>query len=401
MYSRAGHFVLQWWDPAAKGNLSDRVDGDLVAAIVRAREIEERLLHFRSSGQGCRRLKHRELVDKFLQDLLRRADAGEIDPATVRRYRSALGHYLAFTDQPDIQKTFPHAAGANRDFQLALAAFLHSRSVSPNGHSHTKPRRMRSTRFVEDAVRSLYEWAADPDRGHLLPEGYHNPFLRGLRSQRAVVRDLLGEPDITLAMAVDFVGTCDAFQLKLFAPMILYGFRAAEPCFLFGEHVRNDWFKVQCIDGIAYKTKGRRDKRFPILPCVQTLWKDALSEGLCYQRRDALDGREKAPLSGSSLQCLEQEFARRSGESIGLNAAKKLQIRNSVLKDAGGLTYDHIEAEFRKVARKLNWPAPATVKDFRHLFSTLLENAGIPEYYRRYLMGQAPGMAVIINYPPE
>ena len=41
LYYRNDHYVLQWWDPAAKANLSDRVDGDLVAAITRARQIEE------------------------------------------------------------------------------------------------------------------------------------------------------------------------------------------------------------------------------------------------------------------------------------------------------------------------------------------------------------------------
>jgi len=392
---------LQWWDPAAKGNLSDRVDGDLVAAIARARQIEERLTNFRSSGQGCRRLGHQELVEKFLQDLTRRADAGEIDPATVRRYKSALAHYLAFVDQPAIQKVFPHSAGVNRDFQLALAAFLNNRSISPNGHPNTTSRRMQSTGFVEDAVRALYEWAADPDRGRMLPDGFRNPFLRKAWQRRAVVRDLIGEPDITVAMAVDFIAASDVFQLKLFAPVFLYGLRAAEPCFLFSEHASDGWLKVQCIDGIFYKTKGRRDKRFPLLPCLLALWDDILSQrpqGLLFQRRGVLEGREKVPLRHVSLQRLAQEFETRCSKVSSLGAAKKLQIRDAVLKDAGGLNYDHIEAEFKKVARTLNWQPGSTVKDCRHLFSTLLENAGIPEYYRRYLMGQAPGKAAIVNY---
>src|SRR4051812_1246628 len=58
LYERAGHYVLQWWDPAARANRSDRVDGDLVSAIARARQIEERLAHFRSGGCGVRRLSH-------------------------------------------------------------------------------------------------------------------------------------------------------------------------------------------------------------------------------------------------------------------------------------------------------------------------------------------------------
>ena len=55
IYRRAQHFIIQWWDPRAQGNLSDRVNGDLVAAIARARQIEDRLTEFKAYGQGPRR----------------------------------------------------------------------------------------------------------------------------------------------------------------------------------------------------------------------------------------------------------------------------------------------------------------------------------------------------------
>jgi integrase len=401
IYYRADHYVLQWWDPAAKGNLSDRVDGDLVAAITRARQVEERLAHFRSSGQGCRRLAHDELIDRFLQDLTRRADAAEIDTATVTRYRSALGHYAAFVGQPEIARTFPYAAGVNREFQLALAAFLSNRTISPNGHPNAKARTMRGPGFVEAAVRALFAWAADPDRGRLLPDGFRNPFLGNARRRRSVVRDLIGEPDVTTPMAVEFLLACDAFQLKLFGPMVLYGLRAAEPCFLFVEHVADGWLKIQCIDGLGYKTKGRRDKRFPLLPCVQMLWQNDLSQrahGLFFRRRGVAADRDDVPLRDASLEQLEQEYEKRCGKTRVLDSARKVKVRGDILKDAGGLHYDHIQREFKKVTRQLGWAKAATVKDFRHLFCTLLENAGIPEYYRRYLMGHAPGKSAVVNY---
>src|SRR5947208_2242328 len=69
LYWRHDHFVLQWWDPAARQNLSDRVDGDLVSAIARARQLQGRLTHFRSAGRGGRRLSHEEVAERFLADL--------------------------------------------------------------------------------------------------------------------------------------------------------------------------------------------------------------------------------------------------------------------------------------------------------------------------------------------
>ena len=68
------------------------------------------------------------------------------------------------------------------------------------------------------------------------------------------------------------------------------------------------------------------------------------------------------------------------------------------MKQAGGINYDHIEAEFRRIARQLNWPSTATLKDFRHLFATSLMNTGMPEIYRLYLMGQTLGKSAIITY---
>ena len=86
LYAGRDHFVLQWWDKAEQRTLNECVDGDLVTAIAQAREIDERLEHFRSSGRKSGRLRHADLVERYQDDLRQRADAGEIDVATVRRY---------------------------------------------------------------------------------------------------------------------------------------------------------------------------------------------------------------------------------------------------------------------------------------------------------------------------
>jgi len=74
------------------------------------------------------------------------------------------------------------------------------------------------------------------------------------------------------------------------------------------------------------------------------------------------------------------------------------RIRDAVLHDAGGLRYDNVEQEFGTLARRLGWPAAASLKDLRHLFATTLGNAAMPEGYRRYLLGHAPGKAAVVAY---
>ncbi len=127
IYKRAGHHVLQWWDRVQKKTLSLRIDGDLVEAIVRAREIDTRLVHYQTSGQPACRLSHEQLVGAYFDDLTKRADAGEIDTRTVERYRASLHcHYLPFVVQPDIARRYRHTTNIDRDFQLEFARFLQS-----------------------------------------------------------------------------------------------------------------------------------------------------------------------------------------------------------------------------------------------------------------------------------
>lgn len=163
IYRRSHHYLLQWWDPREKGILSERVDGDFVAAIARDRQIDERLEHFRTSGHR-RPVRHQELVDAYTADLRRRADAGEIDPRTVNRYASALtNHYLAYALQPSVERQFRQVATVNRDFRLDFAGFLANTSVRPNGHPNTAPRPMRGQNYVMNVVRAMFRWATDPD----------------------------------------------------------------------------------------------------------------------------------------------------------------------------------------------------------------------------------------------
>jgi hypothetical protein len=401
LYLRAGHYVLQWWDPAAKATLSDRIDGDLVAAIMRARQIEERLTHFRRSGQGVRRLGHADLVERFMADLERRADAGAIDPSTRRRYGSALAHYEAFVGQAEVRKAFPFVAGVDREFRLAFAAFLANRRISPNGNPVAAARPMKGRAFVLDTARAMLEWAADPERGGLLPDGFRNPFRGSGGSRDVLGGDPLAAPDITAAMAVDFVGLCDPHQLRLFVPMMLFGLRAAEPCFLFVEYLDPAWLRVPCNPDLGYRTKGRRDKRFPLIDELRPFWgtlADGRPHGLLVERRSVAQGGERAPWRGASLAELIVEFRRRCAAPRSPDAARRLELRGELLREAGGVDYDQIGQEFGKVARRLSWPRRATLKDFRHLFCTMMASACLPEVYRRYLMGHAPERAAIAAY---
>ena len=401
IYSRQHHFVIQWWDPQARRNLNERVNGDLIDAIGRAREIDARLENFKSAGQGPLKLGTLDMVECYLQDLRRRANAGQVSVATIARYGSALGHFRQFADQPPIRKAFPFASGINRDFQLAFAAHLEQLQISPNGHPNARRRALRGQTFILDCVRSMFEWGSDPSRGNMLPDGFRNPFVDRNCTRRTAARDQFGQPDINAEMAAQFFAGCDEFQLALFGPILLYGLRATEPTNVFCEHVDSDWFKVICVPELDYLTKGKRDKRFPMIAIVKKLLVPRLTlstQGLLFTRRGSDRSDKSAPLFGTPLTALADEFQRRCAAERVPTAGSRQQIAAKILRAAGGLNYDGIQHEFCRVTRQLNWPPEATLKDFRHLFSTCLENTGMPEHYRLYLMGHSPGRSAIVTY---
>jgi integrase len=401
IYQRQDHYVLQWWDPRAKGNLSDRVDGDLLDALARARQIDQRLIDSRASGETRKKITHAEFVTTFLGDLQRRANAREIAEATVRRYKAALDHYLCFVAQDSVVRKYALPAAADRSFALDFSAFLNTQMISPNGHPNTAMRRMQRCDYVLDVVRAIFEWAANPDRGHLLPSTFRNPFLKSGIQRRRTALDHSGEPDITISMAAKFLIECDEFQKRLFAPMILYGLRAAEPSFLFREYVTKDSITIKCINELDYTTKGVRDKRLPLVPALRDLLNilsDQSRAGLLFVRREVANGTTKSKLLGSPLQKLVEQYEFRCARHrpVGINA--RIALRDAVLCEAGALNYDLIQGEFRRVATTLDWPRQATLKDFRHLFATSMANAGLPDHERRYLMGHAPGRSAISVY---
>lgn len=400
LYERAGHYLLNWWDPTAKKSLSERIDGDLLTALGRARQIDDRIANFRSAGPLAKaKLGHGDLVSLYLADLNRRVEARLISAATWDRYRAALDHYLAWCRTAVAERKYSHTASVNREFRLEFCAYLANRTVSGNGRKEQR-RPMKSQAMVMDVTRALYEWAADPERGNLMPEGFRNPFLRGGESRPLFVGDPLAAPKITMGRAAEFLAAATADEKRLFAPMVLFGLRAAEPCFLFREHVGDDWLEVPNLPEFDYLTKGRRHKRFPWTPELAGFRDRLIGEtrrGLLYKRDDFF-GRSERPAVADDLAGLAEQYRNRLAAEGTVSQRTRLGIRRNVFREAGALTYEDIQRLFERISGKLGWSERPTLKDFRHLFATTLSDANISESYRKYLLGHAPGREASVAY---
>lgn len=398
IYRRCEYHQLQWWEPSARQTITLRVDDDLVGSLAKAREIDQRLLHFRRSGHCGYQLTHAQLLQRYLEYLRGRADDGMIATSTVRRYSEALAHYHRFLTvaiAQDCEKACRADSALVRQFQ----SWLHRRQVSPNGRENCHGRQpMASSEMAMGVVRSMYAWGADVNRGNLLPSGFANPFANTHMHVRRPPRNPVGEPDITLAMAVDFLGACDWHQLRLFVPMVFWGLRPGEVGWLFHEHVSDRFLEVKCIQRLAFMTKGVRDKSLPMLPALRSLLGAGQGHGLILCRRPVEEGRGKPPLLGLSLTELYRAFEHRVQLTGDNTSASREEVRNMLMHDAGALTYGWIRGEYARLAAKLRWPDCATLKDLRHLCQTSLENGGMTLGERQYLLGHSQGQAAINSY---
>ena len=401
LYARGDHFLLQWWDKREKRTLNERVEGDLVAAISRTGRLTSgwRISSPPAESRGS------AIMPRWWRGSWRTFGGAPTPARLTSRPCAGIrppcgGTSCRLSSSPASASATVTWAPWIGNSTLALRRHLNHVQVSPNGHPHAKPRPLKRPAFILDVLRAMLEWAADPERGDLLSEGFRNPFARRLRKSRQVANDLLKEPDITAAMAAELMKACDRFQLAIFAPLALFGLRPGEIGWLFREYVKDDWIDVPCNLDLDYVTKGRREKGFPLSEALCSLWRCERSKtGLLYlnrQSRKAANARRRSP--ASPWRTWWTSIAAVAAQGGPMNAERRRKIRNALMKEAGQLNYDHVEAEFRKLSQRLAWPAHATLKDLRHLFSTCLENAGVPQFYRCYLKGQSFGRSPIVTY---
>jgi integrase len=385
--------ILQWWSPQARKTQHLTLRGcDWVDALSKAREIDRSLDQVgRFEPPIRRRLQFVDLLDSYRAHLVRRADAGEITVATTRRYASDLDRFAAFVARSEVSARYPGPASIDEDFALEFMAYLKHPNDREEYVRGVMPCTVDATIERADA---MLRWAADPRAGRLLPPGFINPFA-GRPRPRHDRGPLLADPDITIKMAAEFLEACDDYALRLFAPVVLCGLRAAEPALMMYEHITDGkWLEVPNVPGLDYTTKGKISKVFPLLPLLEELLAppaETAPKGLVFLRRNAKPGMTAAPLLGSSLQVLVDEYGRRRETHDPAGAAGLLRLRRRILREAGGLDYDDIYDEFRNVKDVLAWPEAATVKDFRHLFATTMENAGLTERYQKFFMGHSQG----------
>lgn len=372
------NFILYW---CAQGKRrKERVVGDKFDAIRRADEIND-IIRAGGAGVAAPVDKPETLIDRFLDNLTLRADAGEISPRTVRRYAAALEHFRAFlrAETKPAKRWLP-----NREMVLSLKRYLQGRAAGPIPNAANQSKRLSQSGigYVTATVRALVRWAIQES---LLPRIAEDAFVGLSIDKYKPMLKTWTEP-VTTEEILAMTDVADLYQLTMLSFYLFHGARVSEPCWLMIEHVDqvNGWLEYRSIEELGYRTKGRVDKRLPIPEVMMPLIKSLIADrkgGLLLRRRSFPKSDRQNPTAGL-LQMVDN--VARCG-SDGWRARFKLGYNE--FRSAGGLDGDDVRREFEHLRIAAGIRRHFTPKALRHYFATALEEGGIPYFTRKYLLG--------------
>ena len=198
-----------------------------------------------------------------------------------------------------------------------------------------------------------------------------------------------------------FLEACDAWQFPIFVTLMLTGLRPGELIHLLlpdDIDLDNGWLRIRNKPRLGWQVKTRNERDIPLLPALVGVLRQVVGERrtgpVFRQRRCCLQGFEP-PLAGLSMKELELEVVRRISrdEAEGVEAlgrSDRVAVAEKVWRDAGGLKYDWVRKEFKRITKVIGAAEITAPKTLRHGFATALQDANVDPLIRNELMGHAP-----------
>jgi integrase len=315
---------------------------------------------------------------------------------TIKRYRAATSHLVNFvTDVCRVRLASDFRARQAEEF----VKYLRGLQVTPNGHKHAKKRPLRDAgiKFILETCCSLFNYASR--QRHLSPYA-ENPF-RMIEVSRIPVED--AKPVIVLSEDQErrFWEACDAWQFPIFVTLMLTGLRPGELIHLLlpdNLDLESGWLRVRNKPRLGWQVKTRNEREIPLVPALVGVLRQVVGDRrtgpVFRQRRCCLQGFEPS-LATLSMKELELEVVRRiSSEEaeggVGLARADRVDVAAKVWRDAGGLKYDWVRKEFKRITKAIGSAEITAPKTLRHGFATALQDANVDPLIRNELMGHAP-----------
>jgi integrase len=307
--------------------------------------------------------------------------------ATVQRYRAATQHLQTFALG---QSRPPLAHEVQAD---AFAAYLRAVEVAPNGHPHSRRRKLRDkgVLFILETCRALYTFAAK--RRHLPPYA-SNPFAE-LPLERLKVEDAKPIFLFDAASELAFLRVVSAWGLPIHFTLAKTGLRVGELVHLLIEDLdlEHGWLHVRNKVALGWRIKTGIERAVPLLPEVVDVLRKVIgtrTAGPVFLRERFTRG-DTPRLVGDRARLERLCHERQQAQGHLLSRSEAMSIARSVWRDAGTVKADAIRVSFIRAMRAIGHPEATCPKSWRHTFATLLQDANVDPLVRQITLGHRPG----------
>jgi len=306
--------------------------------------------------------------------------------ATVCRYRAATQHLVNYL-MPQPKQVQAHEVHPN-----AFAAHLRGIEVAPNGHPHTKKRRLRDKgiQYILECCRAMYTFAA---KQRHLPPYAGNPFAE-LPLDRLKVEDAKPIYVFNQASELAFFKAASPWEFGVHFTLAKTGLRIGELVHLLIEDIDlgTGWLHVRNKTVLGWRVKTGTERDVPLISEVVAVLERVINgrkAGPVFLR-ERFCARVSPPLVSDRkvLECVCEE---RQREGDGTHSrAERLHIARTVWRDAGAVNADRIRISFIRTMAMLGSPDATCPKSWRHSFATLLQDANVDPLIRQITLGHRP-----------
>ena len=368
-----------------------RIGRDRAGARQLAAEINGQLEVGAPSSLGFQPISITELRQRWLDqhEHVRRSSLG-----TVRRYRAATEHLLAFlADVRPVCRVSDFRPQHAEEF----VCYLRSKKVAPNGHKNARKRKLLDggIKYILETCCSLFNYAA---RHRHLPPYADNPF-RTIEVSRIPIEDARPVVALTQEQQVKFLEACDHWQFPVFLTLLFTGMRPGELVHLLlpdDLDLDTGWLRVRNKPSLGWQIKTRNERDIPLMPVLTRVLRGLLGRrqsGPVFVQRRCNNGHTPM-LLGLTQTRLAHELTRRlSIEETSaidpITRETRAMAARTIWRDLGALKEDWVRKEFMQLMTKIDLSITAP-KTLRHTFATTLQDGNVDPLIRNELMGHAP-----------
>jgi integrase len=346
------------------------------------------------------RLTLRQLVSEYLAETRRLRGK-----KTTDTYKTRLLPILDFAELPANCQRWPRAEDIDREFAIALRAFLFQYAVTPNGRAGAKPKAMSARTVINDleCLRTMLAWARRADVRRL-PVDWVSPLTAELIGKPAP-KDPLREDPLPTEVRSQLVPHMDRWQLAHLCLSLVLPLRPEEAAGLLISDVNFDkgWLELGTRLGGGDYTKGRQSFKLPFPPQFRSILLACVAgrgEGPLLRSRRAFAMRSTAQVSSFEdlTRLFEEQLLQLPTDTVQ-NEQDRKQLFRKLLRKLGGISADRLAVEFQKVLIRAGMARGPTLYSLRHAATQGLKDANLPHLDMLYLTSHSTSN-ILNEYTP-